>query len=63
MFLDFDVDVVLFLHLLSDNLPDDCQLRGGVYFVDSDLPKTRTGKPNRVLIKEQATKLYKSKLN
>lgn len=44
----------------TENLDSSCELSGGVYFVDS-IPTSRTGKPNRILLKETTTKLYEAK--
>lgn len=46
----------------TDNLPDDCKLRGGVYFVSS-LPMTVAGKPIRGSIKKIATEFYQKNKN
>lgn len=45
----------------SDNLVDNCKLRGGVYFRDY-IPTTLTGKPLRGAIKEMATKCYRLRM-
>lgn len=48
------------LFFADNNLPEECELRGGVYFVDS-IPSTRTGKPLRHAIKDNVLSLYKCK--
>lgn len=47
--------------MVKDALLDDCQLLGGVYFVDS-IPTSSTGKPLHRNVKQLATKLYESKI-
>lgn len=45
----------------SDNLPKECKLVGGVYFIDA-IPKSTTGKPLHREVKILATKWFNAKV-
>lgn len=45
----------------TDNLPKECKLIGGVYFIDA-LPKSTTGKPLHREVKEVAVQRFNAKI-
>lgn len=45
-------------NIVANELTDYKKLRGGVFFVDEDLPKTGSSKVQRRLVKANAEKLY-----
>lgn len=46
--------------MLIENLPKECKLLGGVYFIDA-IPKSPTGKPLHREVKELAAKGFSAR--